>query len=1542
MGTPQPPSDITQWPFTVDEPVVQDTNYRMNPVDRAYLDSQARGAQQHIVDSLVGGHNDTWATLDQTSAAGAVGDVVCLVGTNVTRAVAAALALAGGPCGVLMTAGAPGMPVRLALTGILPTTVTGLGATIGGRVLARVNQTTARVEAVSTIGGTDYALGTVEASGNLSLRIQLPPNSGGAITPSGDLQPNGSLQTVIGLQTVPMTATPPTDGQSPKYAAASTGYVLTDAKLVTLDSTSASVVAGDVAVSASAASSNKVVRAVTATLANAPTIAGIFLASAAANATSVPIAIAGHVVPNSITGLGAGAAGPVTVNGTTGKLARGSTAPIVGSCDTQGNVTVAPQAVIVSGGNGNQGQFNTTVTAGLNSNLATTGLSLLTLGFGSNAPGAFSLGGFTTTASTKDGLTLTVTNKASQSCTLVEEDASSTAANRISFGRLTNTTAAIVLGPYGGQAQFVYDTQASRWAAISVTRSAWIDALDAGLVTNASATNAAKLNSVFAYAASTAQKTSVRLGGSPLVGGSLAQYFLERPVVLEYPGLTFEGENSQGNTVLRIMYKGPGVINVAPSTQPSLVQDGTFWGLQFGGATNSVIRLNETDRGWLNGQPAHTEEFWIKASAPSGQQAYIIVSNGRRAYSEKTTQALAVGTNATNKVTVAIQTSAGPLNVGGTITLPTGTRTKVAYAFDGLSLKLWVGGTLDGAGSTLSNPTHLAGTVNVLNGSTLVRTTADQSLCIAAGNQLSFGSQAGTAYTIQVQTLSLSGTFTLANDSATVTSTASQVGALFVGQQIRFSQQVRVWYEVQSVTNSTTFVLTKKFTGTGGAGSTAIARCNPGMLPLPGTFGVTVGSPTVTTTQDLSSLVVAGQTIKFSCNGIQYLVSAVTSSTIVLTTNYGAGGSPTAISVPVTGAQMSAFVLTAPYSGTTNTATSAIPQLLGTFDTTGTSPTVIPTTVSQVGVLSVNQQIQFGSQASTWHTITAVGAGNITITPAYTGGSPSSTDVGMASPTLVQSRWEEYVVGGFPLEWPLGPSISSAPVCTLYSLIISDAIARSNPMESVEITTCADDHYQLLCNFDPGNWHASPINALGVPNVLGVVNGSPTVAISPALGAGYAAGQQIQFASDPTNWYSVLTTVAAGATSLTLATNYGGTTNSATSGVVAGSTGLLKTLTRNSALGIVNLPCWYLVRQASVVNQMSGADISGFTIVAGFSGTTAIMGYLCTRMHVHDAVIAVTGGRGVVLDNNCYLSTIRDCDISASDLGRGQCFCVSFSNATGICALTNTRVGGGQYNVVMNNGSATLEDLYPIGGGAGCFFVKGSTLQGTFSMIDCVPGDERGTLDEHDIMLTGLFSMALFSNSELELSVNPNAQAHVVIDAPTGDGNYQFNSTIQGATLIGGKVGSLPAFSFLCPPTRPVKVAGSTQDQLLNTAGVIGPWIDIANPGPVILEDHEEFDRGAINLPSDNDHICTDPNLQMWFHISITSTGALTSTRTVTLPLHMKGKHFKFRNDTTGGQTIKVQMPSGGFVTLAANGSPGYSLDVDDDIVGGVLGLVAA
>lgn len=155
--------------LAVDAPIELDAKFNFDKTDRRYIDDQARGAQQHLVDSLLSGVVASWYTLDNSSAAVSPGHVVCLAATaagTVTKGVLAALTAAKGPLGVVLAAATPGARVWVAVLGRLPTSTTGLAAASG---YARVNTTTAYAERVDSLQSGDYALGTIDAAGNLAM-----------------------------------------------------------------------------------------------------------------------------------------------------------------------------------------------------------------------------------------------------------------------------------------------------------------------------------------------------------------------------------------------------------------------------------------------------------------------------------------------------------------------------------------------------------------------------------------------------------------------------------------------------------------------------------------------------------------------------------------------------------------------------------------------------------------------------------------------------------------------------------------------------------------------------------------------------------------------------------------------------------------------------------------------------------------------------------------------------------------------------------------------------------------------------------------------------------------------------------------------------------------------------------------------------------------------------------------------------------------------------------------------------------------------------
>ncbi len=168
----------------VDDPIQQSAAFRYDKLDRAYVDEQIRGTQQHVVDNLISGLTATWFTVSADSGAVEVGDVVCVGGSTpiqyfVTKALAAALANAGRPLGICLTSAAPGADVRVAMAGVIPPTITGLVPSDNRAI--RVSSA-GRCETVAAFSTGDYPLGYIDNVAYLSLAASTTTGEGGPLT----------------------------------------------------------------------------------------------------------------------------------------------------------------------------------------------------------------------------------------------------------------------------------------------------------------------------------------------------------------------------------------------------------------------------------------------------------------------------------------------------------------------------------------------------------------------------------------------------------------------------------------------------------------------------------------------------------------------------------------------------------------------------------------------------------------------------------------------------------------------------------------------------------------------------------------------------------------------------------------------------------------------------------------------------------------------------------------------------------------------------------------------------------------------------------------------------------------------------------------------------------------------------------------------------------------------------------------------------------------------------------------------------------------
>ncbi len=206
--------------LAVDTPAELSAALRTEADDRRKIDNQILAIQRFLVTSAMRGIGDTWCYLAGTSAAVTQKDCVTPAALAdidgipvVTKAVAAALTNGVSVSGIVRAGASPGGLVRIAKTGQLSTTDTGLIAGSPGPV--RCNTTTARCEHVGAIGVSDYPVGTVDNYGNLTIG-GLPVGGGGSGGGGGlwvedhaitDISIGSAFPTVTTLATVTITGT---------------------------------------------------------------------------------------------------------------------------------------------------------------------------------------------------------------------------------------------------------------------------------------------------------------------------------------------------------------------------------------------------------------------------------------------------------------------------------------------------------------------------------------------------------------------------------------------------------------------------------------------------------------------------------------------------------------------------------------------------------------------------------------------------------------------------------------------------------------------------------------------------------------------------------------------------------------------------------------------------------------------------------------------------------------------------------------------------------------------------------------------------------------------------------------------------------------------------------------------------------------------------------------------------------------------------------------------------------------------------------------
>lgn len=165
----------------------------------------------------------------------------------------------------------------------------------------------------------------------------------------------------------------------------------------------------------------------------------------------------------------------------------------------------------------------------------------------------------------------------------------------------------------------------------------------------------------------------------------------------------------------------------------------------------------------------------------------------------------------------------------------------------------------------------------------------------------------------------VTGTVSVTNNSASITFSVAQT--MSAGDLLTFSSQPGVYYALASaVSSSTSGTLTTLYQGT-----TTAAATSTRLAALAGTFSVTQGSATVTTTTSQVGVIAVGDSVQFvSQLGTYYPVFAVSASTLTLGTPYTGTTAASTQGADVCKATTAAASLQTQIAGFTNVGTASV------------------------------------------------------------------------------------------------------------------------------------------------------------------------------------------------------------------------------------------------------------------------------------------------------------------------------------------------------------------------------------------------------------------------------------------------------------------------------------------------------------------------------------------------------------------------------------------------------------------------------------------
>jgi concanavalin A-like lectin/glucanase superfamily protein len=365
-----------------------------------------------------------------------------------------------------------------------------------------------------------------------------------------------------------------------------------------------------------------------------------------------------------------------------------------------GTVALAGASVGVAGTPGTPGQTfgqtNTTLAAGLNSNVATGGLQTLRIG---GPTGPYWIGGLTPPTS-GNLATLVIIDTTGQLMGVMNADAASTAAWQINVDGAQAEVITYAQPKAASELVLQYDFQLSNWKLLDLGayRATHIDPKDFGADPNGVVESSSNIQQVVSLAISSGGTKPVMLDGSFAMGKPL---FVTGQVHITgasmFKSILFNNSPAFGG------WSGPAIVCAIPGTAPAFTTDGQ--GVTF--ATIVPGRFINFSKDGITlisaGYGALTFQFYINVlsgTLTDDQESAVFASYGNSEDGTSESYKLSlfkVPGQPTNSIWLKLLTNNGTLEIySNTVGIPANTKTHVAWSFDGTSLYLFIAGVLVG------------------------------------------------------------------------------------------------------------------------------------------------------------------------------------------------------------------------------------------------------------------------------------------------------------------------------------------------------------------------------------------------------------------------------------------------------------------------------------------------------------------------------------------------------------------------------------------------------------------------------------------------------------------------------------------------------------------------------------------------------------------------------------------------------------------------------------------------------------------------------